>query len=75
MEAEQKSESSPSHENLVKADIDERETELVTRRSVRSWSALKNRKQSAKVAEIPRDVLNAAFFEWMDRLEKCIDTN
>jgi hypothetical protein len=27
------------------------------------------------LAEIPRDVLNAVFFEWVDRLQKCIQTN
>jgi hypothetical protein len=27
------------------------------------------------LAEIPRDVLNAVFLEWMDRLQKGIDTN
>jgi hypothetical protein len=27
------------------------------------------------LAEIPREVLNAVFLEWMDRLRKCIDTN
>jgi hypothetical protein len=27
------------------------------------------------LAEIPRDVLNAVFIEWMDRLQKCIDIN
>jgi hypothetical protein len=27
------------------------------------------------LAEIPRDILNAVFFEWMDRLQKCIDIN
>jgi hypothetical protein len=27
------------------------------------------------LAEIPGDVLNAVFLEWMDRLQKCIDTN
>jgi histone-lysine N-methyltransferase SETMAR len=26
-------------------------------------------------AEIPRDVLNAVFLEWMDLLQKYIDTN
>jgi hypothetical protein len=26
------------------------------------------------LAEIPRDVLNAVFLEWIDRLQKCIDT-
>jgi hypothetical protein len=26
-------------------------------------------------AEIPRDVLNAVFLEWMDRLQKYIDIN
>jgi hypothetical protein len=25
--------------------------------------------------EIPGDVLNAGFLEWMDRLQKCMDTN
>jgi hypothetical protein len=27
------------------------------------------------LAEIRQDVLNAIFFEWMDRLQKCIQTN
>jgi transposase len=27
------------------------------------------------LAEIPWDILNAVFFESMDRLQKCIDTN
>jgi hypothetical protein len=27
------------------------------------------------LVEIPRDVLNAVFLEWMDRLQKCIETN
>jgi hypothetical protein len=27
------------------------------------------------LGEIPREVLNAVFFEWMDRLQKCIETN
>jgi histone-lysine N-methyltransferase SETMAR len=27
------------------------------------------------LAEIPPDVLNAVFLEWIDRLQKCIDTN
>jgi hypothetical protein len=27
------------------------------------------------LAEIPRDMLNAVFLEWMDRVQKCIDTN
>jgi transposase len=27
------------------------------------------------LAEIPRDVLNAVFLEWMDRLQKYIDIN
>jgi hypothetical protein len=27
------------------------------------------------VAEIPRDVLNAVFFELIERLPKCIDAN
>jgi hypothetical protein len=27
------------------------------------------------LAEIPRDVLNAVFLEWMDRLQKCTHTN
>jgi hypothetical protein len=27
------------------------------------------------LAEIPREVLNTVFLEWMDRLRKCIDTN
>jgi hypothetical protein len=27
------------------------------------------------LVEIRRDVLNAVFFEWMDRLQKCIDIN
>jgi hypothetical protein len=26
-------------------------------------------------AEIPGEILNAVLFEWMDRLQKCIDTN
>jgi hypothetical protein len=27
------------------------------------------------LTEIPREVLNTVFLEWMDRLRKCIDTN
>jgi hypothetical protein len=27
------------------------------------------------LAEIPRDIVNAVFFGWMDRLQHCIDTN
>jgi hypothetical protein len=27
------------------------------------------------LAQIPREVLNAVFFGWMDRLQQCIDTN
>jgi hypothetical protein len=27
------------------------------------------------LSEIPRETLNAVFLEWMERLQKCIDTN
>jgi hypothetical protein len=27
------------------------------------------------LAEMPGDVLNAVFLEWMDRLQNCIETN
>jgi hypothetical protein len=27
------------------------------------------------LAEIPRDILNAVFLEWMDGLQKCMQTN
>jgi hypothetical protein len=27
------------------------------------------------LAEVPRDVLNAVFSEWMDRPQKCIESN
>jgi hypothetical protein len=27
------------------------------------------------LSEIPRGTLNAVFLEWMERLQKCIDTN
>jgi transposase len=27
------------------------------------------------LSEIPREILNPVFLEWMERLRKCIDTN